>query len=669
MAGVQGSRASSAVAACFVLACAGLIASASAYITIQSGDFVDENCRVFNFNGYNTWQILENAAGVVGSKSDVDSQFDAAVKTGFNAVRIFGFGTESGFALQTSIGQYNPAAWDAFDYVIAAAKQRKLRLIVALADNWDTASNTDNKYFYTGGSSSNEDSFFTSSSAQTAYQNHLTEVVNHVNSITGNAYKNEPTIASWNLINEPRCANSDCAAAMQAWIAKMAPFLKQQDPNHLVTVGEDGFYNYLQCNADVNPGGWAGQTGQNFLPNHALPGIDYAAIHLWPDNWAQYDIDFARYWISNHSANAKTLQRPLLLEEFGKAVNSSVPQQNEFQRQAFYKLIYSLVESSIDDGGPLKGILFWRWDQVMNVDLGTTGSPGTDADTLDSNAPAFTGTIVPFTQRINGAKAQTVSGCTPGAAPAPSGSATAYAPSVSVASIGSSTSGPDPSDFDPPNLSDIPSSCNALMGRLVGTVVANSTQPTADACCAACNSNSRCTVWNYCFCDGGCGGGTIAKGTCELRNQPNAFYPRADVTNGAGFLAGSPKVSNITFPWECQPDGNGCTPQTVGTCSASALESSLVCPSGACNASQVNVGGDVITIDGCDDGCESYVSTAAAGTANPPFGSKGGCQGNAFPFNQCTLKTQSGGFQNATVYDSGSNQPWVSGSGSTASSS
>lgn len=51
------------------------------------------------------------------------------------------------------------------------------------------------------------------------------------------AYKNEPTIASWNLINEPRCDKSDCAAAMQAWIAKMAPFLKQQDPNHLVTVG------------------------------------------------------------------------------------------------------------------------------------------------------------------------------------------------------------------------------------------------------------------------------------------------------------------------------------------------------------------------------------------------------------------------------------------------
>lgn len=38
--------------------------------------------------------------------------------------------------------------------------------------------------------------------------------------------------------------------------------------------------------------------------------------------------------------------------------------------------------------------------------------------------------------------------------------------------------------------------------------------------------NRECTVWNYCFCDGGCAGNTVDRGTCELRNQPNAFYPR-----------------------------------------------------------------------------------------------------------------------------------------------
>lgn len=34
-----------------------------------------------------------------------------------------------------------------------------------------------------------------------------------------------------------------------------------------------------------NSNGWPLQTGQDFLPNHQLDGIDYASIHLWPDNW------------------------------------------------------------------------------------------------------------------------------------------------------------------------------------------------------------------------------------------------------------------------------------------------------------------------------------------------------------------------------------------------
>jgi hypothetical protein len=36
---------------------------------------------------------------------------------------------------------------------------------------------------------------------------------------------------------------------------------------------------------EANPGGWALQCGQNFSVNHAPSHIDFAAIHVWPDNW------------------------------------------------------------------------------------------------------------------------------------------------------------------------------------------------------------------------------------------------------------------------------------------------------------------------------------------------------------------------------------------------
>lgn len=54
-------------------------------------------------------------------------------------------------------------------------------------------------------------------------------------------------------------------------------------------------------------------------------------------------------------------EKPLVIEEFGKTVNASVPDRNEFQRYQFYKLVYSQVEDSIEDGDVLKGIMFWRF--------------------------------------------------------------------------------------------------------------------------------------------------------------------------------------------------------------------------------------------------------------------------------------------------------------------
>ena len=42
-------------------------------------------------------------------------------------------------------GQYNDQAWDALDFIISEAGNRGLRLVIAIADNWETDSNTDNK--------------------------------------------------------------------------------------------------------------------------------------------------------------------------------------------------------------------------------------------------------------------------------------------------------------------------------------------------------------------------------------------------------------------------------------------------------------------------------------------------------------------------------------------
>ena len=51
-------------------------------------------------------------------------------------------------------------------------------------------------------------------------------------------YRDDDTILSWDLINEPRCDRIGCDTDMLAWIEEMAPYVKALDSNHLLTVGE-----------------------------------------------------------------------------------------------------------------------------------------------------------------------------------------------------------------------------------------------------------------------------------------------------------------------------------------------------------------------------------------------------------------------------------------------
>ncbi len=42
-----------------------------------------------------------------------------------------------------------------------------------------------------------------------------------------------------------------------------------------------------------NPADWAGRTGQDFERDHAAPDVDFATVHVWPDNWNKCAADVA----------------------------------------------------------------------------------------------------------------------------------------------------------------------------------------------------------------------------------------------------------------------------------------------------------------------------------------------------------------------------------------
>ncbi|KAG2015515.1 acetyl xylan esterase, variant 3 [Coprinopsis cinerea AmutBmut pab1-1] len=128
-----------------------------------------------------------------------------------------------------------------FDQVIAAAKANGIKLIVALTNNWSDYGGMD-VYVRQILNSNNHDLFYTDPDVKAAFKNYIRAFVGR--------YVNETGILGWELANEPRCRGSTgttsgrCTpATITAWAREMSAFIKSIDPNHLVALGDEGFYN------------------------------------------------------------------------------------------------------------------------------------------------------------------------------------------------------------------------------------------------------------------------------------------------------------------------------------------------------------------------------------------------------------------------------------------
>lgn len=192
-------------------------------------------------------------------------------------------------------------------------------------------------------------------------------VLTRVNTVTGVAYKNDPTILAWELMNEPRCQSDLSGRTIQSWITEMAAHVKSIDANHMLEAGLEGFYSSSSSSsssraASVNPAGH--QVGTDFIANNQVPGIDFATVHSYPDQWLSSSDDqaqrsFLGRWLDAHIADAqRTLRKPLLIAEFGKSQRD--PGFSSAQRDAQFGMVYAKIYESARKGGPTVGGLFWQ---------------------------------------------------------------------------------------------------------------------------------------------------------------------------------------------------------------------------------------------------------------------------------------------------------------------
>ncbi|EPS60450.1 mannan endo-1,4-beta-mannosidase 2, partial [Genlisea aurea] len=159
----------------------------------------------FVFNGFNAYWMMHVATDP-SARDKVTQVFSQASAVGLTVCRTWAFSDGGYGALQKSPGVYDERA---LDFVISEANKHGIRLILSFVNNYKDFGGRPQyvQWARNAGVQINggDDEFYTNPTVKDYYKNHVAKVVNRVNSITRIAYKDDPTIMAWELINEPRC--------------------------------------------------------------------------------------------------------------------------------------------------------------------------------------------------------------------------------------------------------------------------------------------------------------------------------------------------------------------------------------------------------------------------------------------------------------------------------
>ena len=354
------------------------------FVTVKDTHF-EINGKPYYYLGTNFWAGLNlGSKGAGGNRDRLLRELDRLQGMGVTNLRIMG-GSEGpdtapfrmAPSLQPSPGKYNEEVLDGLDFLLNEMHKRNMYAVLCLNNFWNWSGGMCQYLVWAGAadsipypSSEKPESwgifqsftaqFYSNPKAVALFNDHIRFIVNHVNPYTKLAYKDDPTIMSWELANEPRAdKNID---GMHGWIDSTAGLIKQLDPHHLVTTGSEG----------ATSGAGA---GTDLVRDHNSKNIDYATIHIWVQNWNIYDpahadstfgpsVAYAHHYLDVHVGYGATLHKPVVLEEFGISrdgnnYNRSTP---TIIRDKYYDNIFNAVfDYAKKDSSIVSGVNFWAW--------------------------------------------------------------------------------------------------------------------------------------------------------------------------------------------------------------------------------------------------------------------------------------------------------------------
>ncbi|MDW4571923.1 cellulose binding domain-containing protein [Microbacterium sp. M3] len=329
-----------------------LLAATSA-ARASADDFVERcgihfciNGETAYFAGANSYDLFTYGAGSGDTetqymyKDKIDQQFADMAADGVNLVRTWMFSHENWHGFTPARGVQNEQEWALFDYILYSAEQHGVRVIPTFENYWSAYGGIGTILSWNGLANSHPSTgaFFDQQKCPGClddYLDHVDYALNRVNHYTGVAYKDDPTIFAWELMNEPRHqdqtpGDNAVGAVFNAWVDTVGAHIRSIDDRHMITTGVEG---------QGSEYGYGSDNGVPFVATCQNEYVDFCSAHLYPTEWWA-DLSIAEtttlleQWI--HDSH-EVVGKPFFLGEFNA---------HGSERGEYWEAIYQTLEET-----------------------------------------------------------------------------------------------------------------------------------------------------------------------------------------------------------------------------------------------------------------------------------------------------------------------------------
>lgn len=388
------------------------------YVRVDGSKFMIGN-EPYYYVGVNFWQGAYLAADLIeGGKERLIRELDLMKEHGITNLRVMASSEKSTLkmsvtpAFQVSPGEYHEKLLTGMDFLLEEMAKRDMRAIMCLSNYWqwsggfaqyinwatgipiiDPDKNNDWHGFmkYSG-------NFYKNKEAKEMYFTFVRFILERKNTINHIWYKEDPTIMSWEIANEPRphpesLNKPELLPDYYQFMDTTAKIIHEIAPKHLVTIGSEGLAGSLFDSAI-------------YVNSHSLPSIDYITFHLWPKNWGWFiasnpektlplTLKNSSDYFKRHVQFAEQINKPTVLEEFGIGRDGELYEESTSvtARNEFLKLLFKHIEEDASLGKPIAGTNIWAWggegrpsnkEAIWEEGVDFTGDPPQEPQGLNS---------------------------------------------------------------------------------------------------------------------------------------------------------------------------------------------------------------------------------------------------------------------------------------------